>query len=49
MLIIILLYLSRMFGFGDMAMGAGLEMNGAMDMADGMMLTEMGIPGLGAV
>jgi len=30
-----------MFGFGDMdmAMGAGLEMNGAMDMAEGMMLT----------
>jgi hypothetical protein len=38
-----------MFGFGDMAMGAGLEMNGMMDMNQGMMLTEMGMPGLGAL
>jgi len=28
-----------MFGFGDMNMGAGLEMNGAMDMTEGVILT----------
>jgi hypothetical protein len=46
--IILLHFKIYMFGFGDMAMGSAMEMNGAMDMADGMMLTEMGMPGLGA-
>lgn len=38
-----------MFGYGDMAMGMGMEMNGMMDMAEGAMLMDMGMPGLGAM
>ncbi len=32
-----------------MMMGGGMEMNGMMDMSEGMMLTDMGMPGLGAM
>lgn len=30
---------NNMFGDGDMMMGAGMEMDGMMDMTEGMMLT----------
>ena len=40
--------IQTMFGMGDMAMGSTMEMNGMMDISEGMMLTDMGMPDLRA-